>query len=355
VDLSEVDKLSAAYGVFQGDVMFIAMNLFGINAPNAARRARVEISLDHASDDAFLIIVPMNRVNSPFSLDADGVLWLGHDRIGMGSIPDHDDAISGYFRKSGQVVTLNPNARSRCTGCAFCPNTLEAASDPRSRDDKSLHELLDALALDASPDRPLSAVEEITISTGCFEQETRAIRFLESVAEVLRQRSMTSAIGFLTSVLRSDEAFAQIATSVGDLMLFVTLECFSNRRMLLKSTKASLSPESVPDLMHRANDAGLRPTYNYIVGLDDLSWLSRLAELDAEAKIFPNYQVYQSHNPLMDGTRAPGADSVEFYLKARQIIERFWLDQPLRPKSWRNYRPLWYYTFGKESLTGPRI
>ncbi|HET9896440.1 MAG TPA: radical SAM protein [Streptosporangiaceae bacterium] len=355
MDLREVDRLAAAYGVFHGDVMFIAMNLFGINAPNAARRARVEISLDHAPDDAFLIIVPMNRVSSPFSLDADGVLRLGHDRIGMGSIPDHDDAISGYFRKSGQVITLNPNARSRCTGCAFCPNTLEAASDPRSRDDRSLHELLDALALDASPGRPLSTVEEITISTGCFERETRAVHFLKSVAEVLRQRGMTSSIGFLTSVLRSDEAFAEIAAGVGGLMLFVTLECFNNRRMLLKSTKASLSPDSVADLMHRANDAGLCPTYNYIVGLDDLSWLSRLPELDAEAKIFPNYQVYQSHNSLMDGARAPGADSVEFYLKARRIIERSWLGQPLRPESWRNYRPLWYYTFGEESLTGQRI
>lgn len=355
IDMRSIRQLSANHGVFMGDILLTGLNLLGVNSPGGARRARAEVTLDDAPPDAFLIIIPMNRGDSPFTLDADGVLSLGRDRIGRASVPAHDDAIGGYFRKSGQVLTLNPNSRSRCTGCAFCPNTLEAASDPRLRDIKTLHELLDALALESSREDSLSSVAEVTVSTGCYEQEDRAIQFLEGTREVLTQRGMQAQLGFLTSVLRTDAAFRRISERVGQLLLFVTLECFSRRDLLLKSTKASLLPEETADLMRRARSAGLQPTYNYIIGLDDLEYLPRLAELDREAEIFPNYQIYQSHNTLMDRIRAPQAETIEYYLTARRIIERYWETRQLRPESWRNYRPLWYYTFGSEALTGPRI
>lgn len=60
---------------------------------------------------------------------------------------------------------------------------------------------------------------------------------------------------------------------------------------------------------------------------------------------FPNFQVYQAHNSIMAGLRAPGADMLEFYLRARRTIEEIVAPSGLRPVACECYRPLWYFTF----------
>jgi hypothetical protein len=77
-----------------------------------------------------MVIIPLNVAGSPFTLRGEE-LYLKDDLIGHVRRIDADEAVGGYFRNDGRAATLNPNARSRCVGCAFCPNTLEAAADPR--------------------------------------------------------------------------------------------------------------------------------------------------------------------------------------------------------------------------------
>ena len=54
----------------------------------------------------------------------------------------------------------------------------------------------------------------------------------------------------------------------------------------------------------------------------------------------------------MAGLRADGAERLEFYLKARALLEELMGPTGLRPKAWEGYRPLWYFSFGGESLAG---
>lgn len=42
--------------------------------------------------------------------------------------------------------------------------------------------------------------------------------------------------------------------------------------------------------------------------------------------------------------------NIEYYIKARKILEEMFKDTPLRPKPWENYRSLWYLTFDNEVL-----
>ena len=65
---------------------------------------------------------------------------------------------------------------------------------------------------------------------------------------------------------------------------------------------------------------------------------------------FPGFQVYQAHNRVMAHLRAPGAESLEFYLAARRDLEALMSPTGLRPKGWQCYRSLWYYTFAGEEL-----
>ncbi|MFD3556547.1 hypothetical protein ACFWWA_31245 [Streptomyces goshikiensis] len=142
-DLDAVAALAARHGVPIEDALLIAINLHGISSPLNRHRARVLVRLASAPTVPWQVIVPLNASASPFVLDQDTLL-LGGIAVATVTRVDADEAVGGYFRNNGRAATLNPNARSRCVGCAFCPNTLEAAADPRLSEQRAVRELLDA-------------------------------------------------------------------------------------------------------------------------------------------------------------------------------------------------------------------
>jgi hypothetical protein len=352
--LRDIEREALAHDVPIEDALLIAVNLFGISSEHRDRhRARVMLRLVRSPGHAWQVIVPLNRPASPFRLHGSDLVVDGRVVAHVEGI-DADEAVGGYFRDGGRAVTLNPNARSRCTGCAFCPNTLEAAADPRLAEDRGLDQLLAALAAQ-HPRRDLSELGEVTVSTGCFERENLAVAHLLALRGALTRAHVDARVGFLTSVLRSDEAFATLAATVAPFVLRLTSECFTRREMLLKSTKADLRREEMPGLLARARAHGLDTSYTYIVGLDPLPDLARgIERMGDHVTAFPNFQVFQAHNVLMAGLRIAGAQALGYYLTARSVIERAMAPTGLRPLAWECYRPLWYFTFAGEDLLGVR-
>lgn len=349
--LGDLERSALTYGVPVEDALLIAVNLFGISSDHRERnRARVHLRLMRDPARPWQVIVPLNRPASPFLLQGED-LSLGGKVVAQVERIDADEAVGGYFRDHGRAVTLNPNARSRCVGCAFCPNTLEAAADPRMDEERELGELLAALA-EAHPSKDLGVLGEVTVSTGCFRREQAAVDHLEALRSALRLAGAGGArIGMLTSVLRSTEAFEALARTVAPFVLRLTVECFTRRPMMLKSTKADLVPGAMPGLLARARRAGLETSYTYIVGLDPLPEMVRgVTALAEQVSAFPNFQVFQAHNVLMAGLRTAGAESLDFYLAARAAIETVMRPTGLVPVGWECYRPLWYFTYAGQAL-----
>jgi len=141
----EVERLARRYRVPVEDALLIAINLYGVSSEIPRHRARVQVRLAGMPTLPWQLIVPLNVTDSPFLLK-DGRLTLSGKQVGTVEGIDADEAVGGYFRNDGTAATLNPNARSRCVGCAFCPNTLEAAADPRFSEERDLRELFAALA-----------------------------------------------------------------------------------------------------------------------------------------------------------------------------------------------------------------
>jgi hypothetical protein len=143
---------------------------------------------------------------------------------------------------------------------------------------------------------------------------------------------------------------------IGPFHLTLTVECFGRRPEILKQSKAKLTPEDVEHVLRAARERDVLADYTYIVGLDsqDLAHhhLSRYAPLTTT---FPRFQIFQPHSAFMDRYVATGAGRIEYYLSMRRMIEGIFLDTGLRPKSWENYRPLWYFSFAGESLHSVRI
>ncbi|MFJ5721035.1 hypothetical protein [Streptomyces sp. NPDC093149] len=351
--LRHLERAALTYGVPVEDVLLIAVNLYGITSDQDRHRARVTLRLVRRPDVPWQIIVPLNRPASPFLLRGDE-LSLNGEVIAHVERIDADEAVGGYFRNGGRAVTLNPNARSRCVGCGWCPNTLEAAADPRLQEEQGLDDLLRALG-EQHPRRNMAELTEVTVSTGCFEREEAAVAHLTALRPALERAGIGARIGFLTSVLRSDEAFRTIASQVAPFVLRLTAEHFTRREALMKSTKADLRPEQMPDLLARARAAGLDTSYTYIVGLDPMEALVRgVNALARMVNAFPNYQVFQAHTVMMQCMRTPGAESLEYYLQARTAIERAMAPTGLKPVGWECYRPLWYFTYAGEDLVdGP--
>ncbi|WNI16332.1 hypothetical protein [Actinacidiphila sp. ITFR-21] len=350
--LSAIRRMADEHHVPVEDALLIAINLFGIASAHGRHRARMSIRLTSRPHVPWMVIVPLNAQASPFSLRGDELSLAG---IPIGTVERvaADEAVGGYFRDDGRAATLNPNARSRCVGCAFCPNTLEAAADPRLAEERQLSELLAAMT-EQHPRRNLRELAEVTVSTGCFERERAAVDHLLGLREVLNVHGVGARIGFLTSVISSRQAFEELAEHVAPFVLRLTAECFSRRDLLLKASKAILTADEMPHVLRRAMQAGHGTSFTYVVGLDTLDELRRgVSELMPFTTEFPNFQVYQAHNAIMAGLRADGSDTLDFYLRARQEIEQIAGPTGLRPKAWECYRPLWYFTFGDESLVAP--
>jgi hypothetical protein len=112
------------------DVLLIALNACGARSPLDKPRMRFQLRLDSRPTDPLFLILSLGRQDSPFELD-EHELRLHGVKVGEVDGIEDDDAVLGYWRNGTKMLTLNSNARSQCTGCVFCPNTLEDASDPR--------------------------------------------------------------------------------------------------------------------------------------------------------------------------------------------------------------------------------
>lgn len=349
------------HGVTDVDALLIALNLYGLSTPLGAR-VRLQLSVPVGAA-ARTVSVAAGRVTSPFTLSDDGVLAVNGEPVGCAVRTDVDDAVSGYLRNwdnqrgGWRAATINPASRSRCTGCLPCPTALEPPADPYVNTQEQLHALLDGLLRQLPYGGSLRDLDEVAVSTRCYGTEDAAVDAMLMLRKVLRARRMNARIMLLSSVVRSREAFRYLAENVGPFGLFLTADCVSRRSLLLKDTKADLSPEAMPDLLADARAAGLDTSFTYIVGLDapaDMEWFFRA--MLPQVTLFPSIQVMQSHSPVNDHLAHPDAAELAYFLDARRLVEDIMggLASPLLPEPWRCYRSLWSETYAGQPLPGAR-
>lgn len=352
-DRTHAQRLSREWGVDADDILLIALNACGLRSDVGPSRLRFRIRVDSRPDEQLYMILSLGRVHSPFELVGHEIRFVGK-RIAVIDSAEADDAVLGYWRKSQKALTLNSNARSQCTGCVFCPNSLEEASDPHLTASDDLDSYFTAIVEDFSL-ADLAAVEKITVCTGCFRYEQLALQHLQRVRNAMSVQNCSGSLHFLSSVLTSTHGLDS-AACLGPFHLTLTAECFTQRGVILKESKAKLTPFEMVRVLGDARDRGITTDFTYIVGLDEADIAMRyLSEFLPVTTTFPRFQVYQSHNNLMDVFVVNEARDIEFYLHMRREIEDLFGPSGLRPEPWENYRPLWYFTFADEQLSGERI
>ena len=306
--------LGRRHGVDRRDATLIGLNLWGLSSHRDAGRVRLEVVLEHhaGSGPEWHLILATGR-HSPFAIEQDALLLNGQP-IGSVREVEHDDAHLGYVRGDGVGLTLNTNRRSTCTGCVFCPNTLADAGDPRtSTDADKLKTFLDFLCLREGWSS-LAHIQQANLSTGCFGTAERAIEHLALVRRTLDAYGFAGRIGILSSVIRRGDDFRRMHDEVGNAALFLTLECLNRRALILKDSKADLTPDGALRLLATARSEGIDTGVTLIVGLDDPAAMGDwLASAASDLTDFPNLQVFQSHSPIMDDAPASGRRHIAFH------------------------------------------
>jgi len=356
LSLSSIDMLASEYNIPILDVVMIAANRDGANSDSNLPRARLAIrpiaSLN--SDEIWQIILPLDNVQSRFRLGQDTLLLAGESVAELIS-SENDDVVLTYLRAGGRSLTLNTHARSTCVGCVFCPNIIEDAADGNVNGVTALGKLLQWTCADHGWS-DLKHVNVITVCSGCFNSAEGAIRHLCDLRIAAERIGFNGRLHLLSSVVRTRKDLVHLARYAAPFHLTLTIECFERRELLLRSSKASLTLDDACQILNDCAELGLVGDFTYIVGLDPIATtIKGLLRLAEHVTTFPRIQVYQAHNAYMKRFANSQTAALRYFLEVRTAIENRYLERGFAPKSWENYRPLWYKEFSGKPVEGPRV
>jgi|GEM_PF-1206584 len=362
INIEQIEMFSEKYNFPIEDILFIAINFFGVKMDVTYNRMRMAFHLN--SDDSlfslaselkdldYYFALPINH-HSPFQI-VDRILYLQNYEIGntIGATEDFCD--SHYHRRLGTSININPNSRTSCRGCDFCYTAYQVPFDrKRMKTEKEIHEFF----LEWMKNRnvhDLSHLIQVSIVTGCYETERDLINFLLTLNNVLHDLNFEGKIFYLGSMLTSLEAMYELRI-IPSFGYCISLECFE-RRHLLKSSKKRITIDNAKELMCEAIKSNIEINYTYILGLEShnvfMPYIQELLKFITKFPTFNILQLHQQHNKdLLD----PTVVDITYFLEARIKIERIFKQTKMRPLVWEDYRSLWYLKFDNETLKGIRI
>ncbi|MEK9185932.1 MAG: hypothetical protein AAB863_04115 [Patescibacteria group bacterium] len=360
LNISVVARLAEKYNVPLEDVLFIALNINGVGFECDYNRIRMAFRLSDSSpfDYArqrgeldYYFALPVNQ-NSPFTL-TNNILLLQDTVIGQAIGPTEDICDSHYPRRKGTSLNINPNSRTSCHGCQFCYTAYQIPYDrKRLKTDSDLKDFFeDWMAKCGLTD--LSHLIQVSVVTGCYENSDDICQFLRTLKRVLMEYQFIGKIFYLGSQITTKEQLRNL-TEIQPFGVCLSLETFE-RRDLLRDKKRVLSLQDACKSMDFARELGYEVNFSYIIGMESLHVMEyHFGHLRDHVNKFPTINTLQMHKFHQSTLMDPEAHRLEYYLEARQIIERIFAKMNVRPLVWEDYRSLWFLTFDGEPLYGIR-
>lgn len=361
LDINTIDRLSEKYSIPFEDVLFIALNVNGVNFECDYNRMRMAFHL--AESDIFAYAKKRGELDYYFALPinprsafviTNNNLFLGDTVIGQAIDPTEDICDSHYSRRKGTSLNINPNSRTSCRGCKFCYTAYQAPYDRKKMKTESdirnffedwirQYDLVD-----------LSHLIQVSIVTGCYDSSDEVCQFLCILKNVLTEYKFTGRIFYLGSQITTKEQLSSLV-EIQPFGICFSLEVFE-RRDLLKSTKRIISIQEACNSMDFARGLGYEVNFSYVVGMESLNVIEYyFKRFRDHINKFPTINILQMHKYHETAMMAEGAYYLKYYLEARQTLEQIFGKTNMRPLVWENYRSLWFLTFNKESLYGIRV
>jgi len=361
INLEKIKNLAQSFNLPIEDVLFVALNIFGANFECDFNRMRMGLHVTNEEIFSyakqlgvrdFYFALPINA-KSPFSVKNDRLMLNGRI-LGKAVNPSEDFCDSNYPRRGGTVLNFNPNSRTSCHGCKFCYTGYQVARDKTViTEEKDLSAFFQEWMCDNDlPD--LSQLIQLAVVTGCYNSNNDLYDFLLMLKKVLTKYKFNGEIFYIGSQITDSEILKKLV----DIQPFgycASLECFEGRKALLRDKKNELSIEKAFELMAVAKSFGHRVNFSYVLGLETLQLVKKYFSLSKEyINSFPIVNTIQIHKYHSRNLLTPEAHKIEYFFKARKIIEEIFLDTDMKPRVWENYRSLWFLKFRNEVLRGIR-
>lgn len=357
-NIKHLFKLSEKYNIPTEDLLLLDLNLSGAKLDLKSGRVRFELestnkkifSLAHNRNiyNYYLAIPTVDKSSYHFK---NNKLYFNKTIIGKAIGVTEDYCDSSYPRRGATVLNINPNARTSCRGCKFCYTAFQVPRDKECMlTEKKINNFLNSWMKDFKL-KNLSNLQQVAIVTGCFPSEQNVVEYLIKLNRVLRKKSFRGEIFYFGSQIKSKSSLKKLA-KLKPFGICYSLECFDNknREYYLRDIKKDIDVDTMKKMFTYCDKLGIRVNYSYIVGLESLKTIKDcFIELLPYINSFPIVNTFQSHK-WQEGQRHNKAHEIDYYIKARKIIEKIYKKNNLRPRPWENYRSLWYLKFDNEYL-----
>ena len=350
--------LSAKYNIPVEDLLLLDLNLSGVKLDLPSGRVRFELesinkdifSLTHSKNIYNFYLAVPTKEQSPYYFK-NGYLFWKKTLIGGAIGVTEDFCDSSYPRRGGTVLNLNPNARTSCRGCKFCYTLFQI---PRDKETLTSEDKLKNFLKNWQKEfgvNDFSHLIQIAIVTGCFLSEKDVVEFLKIIKKVSNEFSFKGELFYFGSQITTEKSLVELE-KLKPLGICFSLECFDikDRQYFLRDIKQRVSLDVIKKVLALANNLGIRTNFSYIVGLESLRVMKKgFCEFSKYINSFPIINIFQAHRG-QEKLRCKEANKIEYYIKARKIIEKIFMSLSFRPRPWENYRSLWYIKFGDAFL-----
>lgn len=169
------------------------------------------------------------------------------------------------------------------------------------------------------------------------------------VNETFKKMGFVGSINYIGSQLRDFNKIKMLSEEINDFGIYLTIEKFLDREKFMRPEKANLSIPAAKELLSYCTSLGMTTTFLYILGLEDLETIKLYFNfLKDSINKFPIIQVFQNYTVDQELYRCEEAKDVEFYIKARKIIDKIFEDKNMSPKAWECFRSLYFENSEKE-------
>ena len=347
--LEKFIEIAKFYNLSVENVLSIALNRYGILVDGIKdNRLRFNLELLDSKKKTYFAVCVNTYPNSPFKL-INNVLYLENEPVGKVTGIEKDTCLSTYFRNNKKVITFNSNSRSKCAGCKFCGTYSLSDDDVMEFDtEENIHNYFIQLLKDNNIES-MQSIENVTICTGCFDTEDKLIEHLLLVNETFKKMGFMGSINYIGSQLRDFNKIKMLSEEINDFGMYLTIEKFLDREKFMRPEKANLSISDAKELLSYCTSLGMTTTFLYILGLEDLETIKLYFNfLKDSINKFPIIQVFQNYTVDQELYRCEEAKDVEFYIKARKIIDKIFEDKNMSPKAWECFRSLYFENSEKE-------
>lgn len=361
--LEEMCELSAFYGIPLEDILFIDLNRKGVIMDTDYERIRFYFTLYDSpyfkesrriNMRDFFFAVPTHSGFSNYYLD-DSTLYLEDEGIGTVCGIENDTCDSTYPRRNGTVFNLNLKTKSKCRGCAFCHTFKQIARDVSELEAEDFMRRHIEEWLRKYKKSDLSYLYRVDVVTGCFGSEQDTLDALFLIRDVFSQYGYYGEIFYFGSEITSEHSFQKLE-QIKPFSLCLSLECFSNRDKMLREHKARISLKNAKEILSMSKEKGFGTHFSYVLGLEPLGLASeKMEEFLPYINRLPVINLFQPHTQCQRELLIPEANELEYFLNARKRLEEIFGPSGYRPRTWGNYRCLWYLKFQDEYLGGERL